>query len=107
MRMDLLKCVDVLAVVFVALAWSHQVRAQDCSKAVPIMLSPNDDIGKAQLRATQKCEAERMRKGDAHRKSVQLLCGETADMQMQRDKLSPATRDTRYAACLRGHGYAQ
>lgn len=96
-----LRLLDILPVVFVALGWSTLVWPQDCAKAVPIMRSPNDDIGQAQLRATQKCEAERSRKGAAHRKSVQVLCAESADAQ----KLPKAKRDERYAACLRGHGY--
>lgn len=97
------RCLDFLPAVFVALAWSSLVWPQDCSKAVPIMRSPNDDLAQAQLRATQKCEAERTRRGATHSKSVEALCNESMELL----NLPKAKREQQYAACLRGHGYTK
>jgi hypothetical protein len=77
--------------------------AQDCSKAVPIMKSPVDDVKAAQAAATQKCEREQQLRRIALYQGAAKTCADSADERLKQEPT--ADRAKVYSACLKGHGY--
>ena len=111
-KLDFLKWVDVLVVVFVALGWSHPIWAQtdtadrDCQKqANGVTVKSAGDVMQAIADAMQRCMREKQLRQIGLNRGAQFACAESADAKAQSDGLTAAQRQQVYSICMGGHGY--